>query len=92
MDATEPSKLSQLPDEMFTIIKSAGYGVGARLGRLSLPGRKVIETPHYLGITSRGVVPHITQDTFTRDTSINGVYVGLEDCESKPSTLPQSTC
>ena len=74
--------LSQLPDEMFTIIQSASNALGPRLGRLCIPGKKAIETPHYLGITSRGVVPHITQDTFLRDTSISGVYVPLEDCKS----------
>lgn len=71
---------SQLPDEMFGIIEATGQGLAPRLGRLALPGRRVIDTPHYLGNTSRGVVPHITQDTFVRDTHINAVYVALEDC------------
>ncbi|KAK5137704.1 hypothetical protein LTR08_007275 [Meristemomyces frigidus] len=65
---------------MFTIIKAAS-GTGVRLGRLALPGRKPIATPHYLATTSRGVVPHLTQDTFVSATNINGVYVGLEDCK-----------
>ena len=87
--SVDPLRLSQLPDEMFHIIKAARnglavvgphLGLGPRLGRLALPGRKAIETPHYLGMTSRGVIPHLTQDTFARDTSINGVYVPLEDC------------
>ncbi|EME43681.1 hypothetical protein DOTSEDRAFT_92801, partial [Dothistroma septosporum NZE10] len=74
---------------MFSIIKATGQGLGPRLGRLALPGRRVINTPHYLGNTSRGVVPHITQDTFVRDTSINGVYVGLEDfIEKAPRETP----
>lgn len=81
MDAIEPSKLSQLPDEMFSIIKATSTGIAPRLGRLALPGRKIVETPHYLASTSRGVVPHLTQDTFARDTRINGVYIGLEDCK-----------
>ncbi|KAK5694685.1 hypothetical protein LTR97_009275 [Elasticomyces elasticus] len=81
MASSEPHSLAQLPDEMFSIIKAASAGIAPRLGRLSLPGRKVIETPHYLAITSRGAVPHITQDTYVRDTNISGVYVGLEDCE-----------
>ena len=80
MESDESNGLSQLPPEMFSIIKSISNGFGPRLGRLALPGRKVLETPHYLGITSRGVIPHISQDTFARDTSINGVYVALEDC------------
>ncbi|KAK4622270.1 Queuine tRNA-ribosyltransferase accessory subunit 2 [Fulvia fulva] len=80
---------SQLPDEMFGIIEATGQGLAPRLGRLALPGRRVIDTPHYLGNTSRGVVPHITQDTFVRDTHINAVYVALEDfIEKAPRDTP----
>ena len=85
MDNTGAARLAELPDDMFSIIKDAGSKLGPRLGRLSLPGRRTIETPHYLGITSRGVVPHITQDTFQEDTDISGVYVPLEDCKSCPT-------
>ena len=81
MVGMEPRKLDKPPVDMFSVVKSTSERIGPRLGRLALPGRKVIETPHYLGNTSRGVVPHITQDTFRRHTNINGVYVGLEDCE-----------
>ncbi|CAK3938872.1 related to tRNA-guanine transglycosylase family [Lecanosticta acicola] len=81
-------KLSQLPDEMFTLIKSSSQTLGPRLGKLALTGRRVLDTPHYLGNTSRGVVPHITQDTFRRDTDISGVYIGLEDfIERNPPPL-----
>jgi queuine tRNA-ribosyltransferase accessory subunit len=83
-----PAQLEQLPHEMFTVIKQAAAALGPRLGRLALPGRHAIETPHYLGITSRGVVPHLTQDTFVRDTAISGVYLGLEDCKS--ALIPRS--
>ena len=80
MDSAENDSFAHLPDEMFTIIKTASQGLGPRLGQLSIAGRHTIETPHYLGVTCRGVVPHLTPDTFARDTSINGVYVPLEDC------------
>lgn len=86
LNATDADKFASLPDEMFTIIKTASQGLGPRLGRLSIAGRHAIDTPHFLGITSRGVVPHLTQDTFARDTSINGVYVPLEDCTYTPAT------
>ena len=82
MGSTEWSKLAQLPDEMFSIIKYTANSLGPRLGRLSIASRNAIDTPHYLGITSRGTIPHVTQDTFARDTSINGVYVPFEDCET----------
>ncbi|KAK1058019.1 hypothetical protein LTR12_000030 [Friedmanniomyces endolithicus] len=89
MAVSKPSTLGELPDEMFHIIKAAGSILVPRLGRLALPGRKVLETPHLLAITSRGAVPHITQDIFARDTSIGGVYVALEDfIERAPSYVP----
>ena len=80
MDSCSAERFAQMPVEMFTIIKSATAGLGPRLSRWSLAGRNTIDTPHYLGITSRGVVPHLTQDTFARDAGISGVYVPLEDC------------
>ncbi|KAK3707344.1 hypothetical protein LTR37_012188 [Vermiconidia calcicola] len=81
--------MAQLPDEMFTLIKAATSGIGPRLGRLSVSGRRTIETPHYLGLTSRGVVPHLSQDTFARESSISGVYVPLEDfIERAPQKVP----
>ncbi|KAK3068807.1 hypothetical protein LTR53_013333 [Teratosphaeriaceae sp. CCFEE 6253] len=93
MAAGSSSSLAQLPDEMFSLIRAtATQHLAPRLGRLSLANRKAMETPHYLAITSRGVVPHITQDTYIRDTSISGVYVGLEDfIERSPPPLYQFT-
>jgi queuine tRNA-ribosyltransferase len=72
---------------MFSIVKSTAGSSAARLGRLSPPGRRPIDTPHFLANTSRGIVPHITQDTFKRDTNLHGVYVALEDCKSPRSEL-----
>lgn len=88
MHGTEHSQLGDLPEEMFTLIKSASASLSPRLGRLTLPGRHVIETPHYLGLASRGVVPHLSQDNFERHTAINGIYAALEDCKSSP--IPRS--
>lgn len=89
MNGSANGKLEQLPEEMFSVIKTfaSSQAVGPRLGRLALPGRKLMDTPHYLANTSRGVVPHITQDTFRRDTHINGVYYALEDCKHSPLPL-----
>lgn len=55
---------------------------GPRQGWLSCQGRKLIETPHYLAISSRGSVPHLTQDMVRENTTISGLYTALEDCES----------
>ncbi|KAJ4293520.1 hypothetical protein N0V90_008803 [Kalmusia sp. IMI 367209] len=72
--------LSQLPPEMldFTLLKTTG-ALAPRLGRLSLPRRNPILTPAFLGNTSRGVIPHISQDNFRKYVGNNGVYVALED-------------
>lgn len=88
MNGSANGKLEQLPEGMFNVIKACPQALGPRLGRLALPGRQLIETPHYLGNTSRGVVPHITQDTFRRDTHISGVYYALEDCKQHFLPLP----
>ncbi|KAJ9664428.1 hypothetical protein H2201_005176 [Coniosporium apollinis] len=79
--------LSQLPDEMlsFTILK-ASEGIAPRLGKLAFPGRSTIQTPHYVGNTSRGVIPHLSQDMFSKHTNIDAtppVYkLVLPDTES----------
>jgi queuine tRNA-ribosyltransferase len=76
-------KLDQLPPEMleFTLLKTTG-ALAPRLGRLAFPKRKNILTPAFIGNTSRGVVPHISQDNFSKTLDINGVYVALEDCNA----------
>jgi len=81
MAGTTSERSSQLPDEMlsFDILKGA-HTLAPRLGRLTLPNRKPIKTPNYVGITSRGIVPHLSQDTFAKHTSIDAVYLALEDC------------
>ncbi|KOS19765.1 Queuine tRNA-ribosyltransferase-like protein [Escovopsis weberi] len=43
-------------------------GLTARLGMLTLPNRKPIETPTYLAVTSRGSVPHLTPDNLQKCT------------------------
>jgi queuine tRNA-ribosyltransferase accessory subunit len=53
----------------------------ARLGQISLKGRKPIETPDFLAITSRGVVPHLTPDVVREHTQFGGVHLALEDCK-----------
>lgn len=74
-------KLDPPPPDMldFTLLKTTG-ALAPRLGRLSLPRRKSILTPALIGNTSRGVIPHISQDTFAKSLDLNGVYVALEDC------------
>ena len=40
-----------------------------------------METPHYLALTTRGTVPHVSQDMMKVNTNIGSVYAALEDCE-----------
>ncbi|KAI0805686.1 tRNA-guanine transglycosylase [Xylaria sp. FL0064] len=65
---------------MFKILKSAvNDGVGARLGMLSLPKRRPIETPNFIGITARGAIPHLTPDNVGKKSELGGIYIALED-------------
>ncbi|CCU79167.1 tRNA-guanine transglycosylase family protein [Blumeria hordei DH14] len=52
---------------------------GPRLGKLSIRGRRPIETPNFFGITSRGVIPHITPDVMASHIQVGGVHIALED-------------
>ena len=52
-----------------------------RLGRLSFNRRNPIDTPHYIAVTSRGAVPHLSQDMARDNTSIRAFYAAVEDCE-----------
>lgn len=56
--------------------------VGPRLGRLTIQGRKDLETPNFMAISSRGGIPHITPDLIASSTQIGGVHLALEDCKS----------
>jgi queuine tRNA-ribosyltransferase subunit QTRTD1 len=54
---------------------------GPRLGRLSIQGRRDLETPNFFAVTSRGVVPHLTPDVISAHTQVGGVHMALEDCK-----------
>lgn len=55
----------------------------ARLGRISVKGRRTLDTPNFLALTSRGVVPHISPDVVGEQTEFAGVYTAIEDCKYK---------
>lgn len=55
-----------------------------RLGQIALPGRRVIQTPNYTAVTSRGAVPHLTPDNLRQHTTVGAAYLALEDCELAP--------
>lgn len=66
----------------FEVLKGAlRDGVGARLGRLAIAGRAPIDTPNFIGVTSRGTLPHLTPDNIARHLQTTGAYMALEDCK-----------
>ncbi|OJJ48510.1 hypothetical protein ASPZODRAFT_140800 [Penicilliopsis zonata CBS 506.65] len=77
----ENPSASSLTTEMcqFTILKGAAPVLAPRLGRLVLAGRKPISTPHFVPLTSRGTVAHLSHDVMRDQTSIASLYCGLED-------------
>lgn len=77
------NSLSNLPDEMFkfTLLDAVPSILAPRLARLSLRAGRQLATPHYLPISSRGALPHVSHDNIRDDMSICGLYVALEDCK-----------
>jgi queuine tRNA-ribosyltransferase len=70
------------PAMRFEILKNAlKDGIAARVGRLAFAGRRPIDTPNYIGMTSRGSLPHMTPDNVGRHLQVTGAYMALEDCE-----------
>ena len=91
METPSGQTVDEPPTRMLTFraLQSLAPDVlGARLGRLVVPARKTIQTPHYVALASRGAVPHLSPDTARQHTDLGGVHVALEDCEylSAPST------
>lgn len=74
---------------IFRLLRAASTdGAAARLGRLTLPHRKPVETPNFLDITSRGSIPHLTPDVIERHTRTHGAYYALEDCKQHVPVVP----
>ena len=79
---------------IFDVLKSLnGDRITARLGRLAVPGRNVIQTPGFFGVATRGAVPHLTPDNVFQHKPFQGTYLALEDCTwsfalSAASSLP----
>ena len=92
MADTGSSDLSPLPEEMLKLILDSSHNLlhSPRLGQLLSYGRPPIHTPHYVAATSRGVVPHLSQDVFQKHTDIRAVYMGLEDCKSFPQSCQRT--
>lgn len=73
-----------------TSVSEAGAN-GSRRGNVHFPGRKTIQTPHYLALSSRGIVSHLSQDMMREHTSVTGLYTALEDLRYRESSIPSSS-
>ncbi|EEH42709.1 uncharacterized protein PADG_07529 [Paracoccidioides brasiliensis Pb18] len=73
--------LAELPDEMFSfsLLGSPPILLAPRLGRLALLGRKAIQTPNFVPITSRGALPHVSHDLMNEQLPISSLYTAFED-------------
>ncbi|CAD6572564.1 MAG: hypothetical protein ASARMPRED_005457 [Alectoria sarmentosa] len=60
-----------------------------RVGRLTFQGRSPIDTPHYVAVSSRGAVPHLSQDMMRDSTSTRALYTAVEDFIEKSSHQSQ---
>ncbi|KAK0719938.1 tRNA-guanine(15) transglycosylase-like protein [Lasiosphaeris hirsuta] len=70
---------------VFEVLKAAIIdGSAARLGRMALAGRRSVDTPNYLAVASRGVVPHMTPDNVGKYLHSGGVYMALEEVIERP--------
>ncbi|KAK4154585.1 tRNA-guanine(15) transglycosylase-like protein [Chaetomidium leptoderma] len=69
----------------FEILRAAVKdGAAARVGRLAFAGRTPIDTPNFIGTTSRGALPHLTPDTVGKHLQVTGAYMALEDFIERP--------
>lgn len=86
MESADSVSLGENQEGMlkFAVRHAASPECAARLGQLSMRGRTSISTPHFIATTSRGVIPHLSQDNLQRHTKISAVYLPLEDCAFIP--------
>ncbi|KAK4122312.1 tRNA-guanine transglycosylase [Parathielavia appendiculata] len=76
----------------FEVIKAAlKGGAAARLGRLAFARRLPIDTPNYMGVTSRGALPHLTPDNVSKHLETTGAYMALEDFIERPQQYAKRT-
>ncbi|KAI0135820.1 tRNA-guanine transglycosylase [Daldinia grandis] len=81
---------SSLEHAMFDVLKSVAVEGGTpRVGRLALPKRQPIDTPNYIGLSSRGAIPHMTPDVISKHVELDGSYMALEDFIEKSQRRTQ---
>ncbi|EHY54182.1 Queuine tRNA-ribosyltransferase accessory subunit 2 [Exophiala dermatitidis] len=92
MDEINGAPLASLPGDMFKLLlqHTAASEGAARLGLMSFRSTTTtLKTPNYIVPTSRGAIPHLTQDNVQKHTKIAAVYHSLEDfIEKSPTDAP----
>lgn len=79
MEPDSARLLKQMPNPL-SVLHPAPPVLAPRVGNFTIPGRKNIQTPHYVAITTRGAVSHLTPDVIQDHTNISSLHIGLEDC------------
>lgn len=64
----------------FELLTSTKSSHETRLGKLQISGNEH-ETPLYVGLGSRGVIPHLSPDMLHNYTSVPVLYLAMEDCK-----------
>ncbi|KAL2266292.1 hypothetical protein VTJ83DRAFT_5644 [Remersonia thermophila] len=82
---------SNSPSMRFEIVKTLKEGAAARLGRIAFAGRLPIDTPNFIGFTSRGAVPHVTPDNAEKHLKTTAAYMALEDFIERPQQYLKRT-
>ncbi|CCT65606.1 related to queuine-tRNA ribosyltransferase [Fusarium fujikuroi] len=78
---------------MFELLKPSAAATEAgvaRIGRLAFASnRRIMQTPNYIAVASRGVVPHLTPDNVAKHTTFDAAYLAIEDFleKSQPPVL-----
>ena len=83
MPAADPHSMAEHSSKLVSFQLSRSHSIKdePRLGCLTFQGRNPIQTPHYVAVSSRGAVPHLSQDMTRDSTSIRAIYTAVEDCE-----------
>ena len=69
----------------FERLKPIEQSDSPRLSAIRSKSGAEIFTPNYIGLSSRGCIPHLTPDMMRSETAIKGIYTAFEDCMcSKP--------
>lgn len=83
---------ARLSFEVLTQPNGSASSTSARLGLFQRHDRTSIASPHYVAISSRGAVPHLSQDVMAKHTDLKGVYLALEDCRLNNCIVLRMRC